>query len=330
MPPIQEDGLSLDDAVARAIAREPSLRAAQAEIAIALGERRQASLRPNPTVTLERRDEPGGSDSTTTIGVVWPLDLFRRSPRVESAEHDVAAARFAAADHERLLVAEVRTSYGAAVAALREVAIADELAASVARQVGLLRARAEAGAARPLDRDLLEVELGRLRAERVRAASRADAATVMLKRQLGMDPGDPLTLRDPLEALVNAAVTPDSATISTGLPGGRPDVEEAEARIAAAEARAEQARSEGRFDVSVVAGYMRMNSGFPQLGFEPGGALARVQGGFNYLSAGAMISVPLFDRNQGRIESAQAEQARARAARDAAVLAATTDAAIAG
>ena len=72
------NGLSLDQAVARALEQEPSLRAARSEIDVARGMRLQASLRPNPTISFERREEPAGTDNQTMFAVEWPLDLFRR------------------------------------------------------------------------------------------------------------------------------------------------------------------------------------------------------------------------------------------------------------
>jgi cobalt-zinc-cadmium efflux system outer membrane protein len=72
------NGLSLEQAIARAIEQEPSLRAARSHVDVAQGARLQASLRPNPAVSFERRQEPGGTDTQTAIGIAWPLD-FRRS-----------------------------------------------------------------------------------------------------------------------------------------------------------------------------------------------------------------------------------------------------------
>ena len=63
------NGLSLDEAIPRALAQEPSLRAARTQIDVAQGLRRQAGLRPNPTASFERREEPAGIDNLTTIGV---------------------------------------------------------------------------------------------------------------------------------------------------------------------------------------------------------------------------------------------------------------------
>src|SRR6187402_3351101 len=79
----------------------------------------------------------------------------------------------------------------------------------------------------------------------------------------------------------------------------RGDVREAAARIETAVAKIDRAESEGRIDVSLFGNYMRMDAGFPQQGFAPDGTLARVRGQFNYWSAGAMLTIPIFNRSQG-------------------------------
>ena len=84
-------------------------------------------------------------------------------------------------------------------------------------------------------------------------------------------------------------------------------------------------QSEGRFDVSVFANYMRMDAGFPQRGFAPDGRLERVRGQFNYLAAGAMLTIPVLNRNQGEVAVARAEWTGAAAAHDAARLAAEAE-----
>lgn len=319
----QTRGLSLNDAIAQAIANEPSFRAERALIDVALGEHQQAGLHRNPTASVEWRAEPGGTDNAAMFGVEWPLDLFRRDARIESADREVTVARFAVADRERLLAAEVKAQYGTAVLAMRDVGIVDEIVASVTRQLDLTRARVDEGAAPPLDRDLLEVALGRLRIERLRAASRADVAMIALKRRLGINPEAPLVLQDSIETLLGGVEA--SATTTPASMESRPDIRESEARVDAATARIGRAESMGRFDVSLLGSYMRMNSGFPQLGFDAAGQLSRVHGEFNYWTLGAMVKLPLFDRNQGAVAVAKADQARAIASRDAITLAARSE-----
>ena len=321
-------GVTLDTAITRALEREPSLRAVRADIEIARGQRQQAGLRPNPTVTFEGRTEPRGTDNQGSVGIEWPLDLFRRSGRVQTTERELQATQFGVTDRERLLAADVRTQYGAAAAAVRDAVIADEVVAAAQRQWDIVRARAETGATPPLDRDLLEVELRRFEAERLLATGRADAAIVQLKQLLGMSPEEPLRLGETLESLVAASTIAAGPESSFSI-SARPDVRAAEARVAVSDARIDQARREGRVDVSLFGTYMRMDAGFPQQGFGPTGALERVRGRFNYVAGGAMVMVPLFNRNQGQVAAAQAERTGAEARRDAATLAARAEVAAA-
>ncbi len=320
----ERGGLGLDDAIARAIDREPTLRATRAEIEVARGQRQQAGLRPNPTLTFERRDEPGGSDSLTAIGVEWPLDLFRRQARVRTAEQELEATRLGVADRERLIVGEVRMQYGAAAAAVRELQVLDELVATARRQLSLVSARASEGSIAPLERDLLDVEARRLEAQRILAQGRADMAVVHLKQVLGMRPDEPLALRESLESLMTGALGPAPPNVPDSITE-RSDVRAAGARVAVAQAQVDQARREGRIDVSLMGTYMRMDAAFPQRGFDAAGVLQPVHGRFNYVAGGARMTLPLLNRNQGGLASALAAQSGAEARREAAELAARSE-----
>ena len=315
------NGLSLEQAIARAMEQEPSLRAARTGIEVAQGMRLQSSLRPNPTVSFERREEPAGTDNQTAVAIEWPLDLFRRSQRVAVADREIAAVRLAVADRERLLASDVRMRYGEVLTAVRAMGIFDELAAATRRQHELLQSRVETGAAPPLERDLLDVELRRLESDRVLQAGRTEAALIALKRALGMGADAALTVRDTLEDLVRresaatARIPPASAVIDQ-----RADVREASARVDVADARIEHVRADGRVDASLFANYMRMDAGFPQRGFTADGGVERVRGLFHYVSAGAIVTIPVLNRNQGANAAARAERAGAAAAYEAARL----------
>jgi outer membrane protein TolC len=103
----------------------------------------------------------------------------------------------------------------------------------------------------------------------------------------------------------------------------------AEAQVGLAQAHIDDASAQGRFDVTLFGGYMRMDTRFAQFGFNANGQPQPVQGTFNYVSAGAMVTVPLRNRNQGEIAAARAEQAGAEARREATQLAAQADVAAA-
>jgi cobalt-zinc-cadmium efflux system outer membrane protein len=307
-------GMSLDDAIARARQAEPSLRAARSALDVARGSRLQAGLRSNPSFSIERRQEPAGTDNQTSVAAEWPLDLFRRPGRVDVATQELAVAGFKVADSERLLTAA------------RDLQLLDEMVATTGRQHDVVRARVQEGASPALERDLLEVELRRLEAERLLQVGRTEAAMFELKRLLALAPDARLTVADTLETLVHRARPMVPATGET--PAAieqRPDVREALARVAVAAARVRSAERNGRFDVKLFGSYMRMDAGFPQSAFAPAGGIERVRGVFHYATAGGMVTVPLFNRNQGEIAMARAEQSGASASSEAMRLRAATE-----
>jgi outer membrane protein, heavy metal efflux system len=319
-----DTGMTLADAIARALAQEPTLRSVRTEVDIAKGERVQAGLRPNPSVSFMQQFEPGGTDSQTRVEMEWPLDLSRKDGRVAVADRALEANAFAVSDRERLLAAEVRMKYGEVVSAVRDLSVGDDLIATTTRQAELLRARVDQGAIPPLERNIVEVELRRLEADRLLQAGRADTVLFELKRLVGLTATAPLQLRDSLEALVLRDVDGPSLP-SSAAAGSRADVQEAEARILVADAQIDRVRRDGRFDLSVLGSYMRMDAGFPQLGFTPQGDLTRVRGLFHYFSVGAMMTVPLRNQNQGVVTSAQAERAGAAARLEAVQLTAEAE-----
>lgn len=320
-------GLTLEQAIALAIENEPSLRAARAEIDISRGLERQASLRANPLVSLERRAEPGGTDRQTMASVQWPLELFRRSGRRAVAERERVATELAVSNRERLLASAVRKTYGELLVGLRDLAVLDRMVTSMEEQYAALDARVRGGASPALDRDLVEVELHRWRADRLLQQGRVDAALVRLKRALAMAPASPLKLRDPLEAVVSGQQPAE--LIDASPPEQRPDVRQAEARTRVAEAKIDRARRDGWFDVTLFGSYQRMDAGFPQRAYSAEGDLTPIRGVFNYLAGGATVTVPLFNRNQGELAAADAERHAAAAAYEAASLDAASEVAAA-
>jgi len=299
------NGLSIDDAIRLALAREPAIQATRTDIEVARGLEQQAGLRANPSVSVERRDRPRGPGDQTMIMVQWPLELFRRSARVAVAARERAVVQLTVADRERLLAAEVRARFGELLVAVRDLGVLEELVDSVFRQHALVASRVDEGASPALDRDLVEIELRRWQADRLLQAGRVEAASYALKRVIGLSPDEPLAVRDDLER----AVSLDAAAVRTGgdAVAVRPDVQAAAARIEVADARADRARRDGRIDLSVVGGYGRMEMGT------------------NNAIAGAMLMVPLFNRNQGEIAAARAERAGATAGLAAAKLDASAE-----
>ncbi len=320
------DGLSVSAAIERALAAEPGLQAARAEIGVAQGAQQQAGLRPNPWITFERREQVNGTDNQTFAQFEWPLDLFRRDARVNVAVREREAIERSVDDRARLLAADVRSRYGDAAAAVRAVIVAAGQTEALRQQVELARGRVDTGAAPPLERDILLVESRRLEATRLLAVGRAEAAMVELRRIIGLPPDAPLTLKQPLEDLVASATAESRMGGATdSLTESRTDVQEAHAQEAVAEARAGKARANGRFEVSLFGSYMRMDQSFPQLGVNRAGRLEPIADVFHYASVGAMVTLPLRNRNQGDVAAAEAGRTAARARTEAVRLTAQSE-----
>jgi len=322
-------GLTVSAAVAQALEREPLLRAARSKIDAATGMKLQAERRPNPSLVFAQQEEPAGTDNQTRIEVQWPLDLFRKAGRVAVANREIDAVRYATADRERSLAAEVRIAYGEAAAAVRTLSVTEDVLAATARQQALVSGRVDQGAAPPLERDMLRVEALRLESDRLLQAGDVERRLIELKRLLGMPPESSLKLADSLEQLDRPEAPAGQATADQTSVEQRPDVREAESRVGVADAQIDRAEREGRTDVSLFGMYMRTDAGFPQRGFTDTGELARVHGIFHYVAGGATVTLPFLNRNQGTLAAAQADRAGAASELEAALLRARAEVAAA-
>jgi cobalt-zinc-cadmium efflux system outer membrane protein len=304
-----QDG-TVEQLVATALDRSPELRAARTAITAAGGQLTQAGLRPNPTLSASRMLMTGAQHQTL-VEVEWPLDLFRRPARVGAAQHAIEATTLSVQDRERLLAASVREQAGRLLAARRNVEIISEGLTAARRMRELLDSRVTEGEIPKLDANIAAVEAGRIEADLTMAQADADAAAIELKALVGLRANEPLTLRESLETLARAnpepalPAAPASAAVSIA---ARPDIREATARVALADARIAQTRREGRADMAIVANYGREGYGFEQRGFDSAGRLVPVQGNFHSVEIGASLVLPFRNRNQGAVASAEAER----------------------
>jgi outer membrane protein, heavy metal efflux system len=322
-----ERGLSMAQLVSIALERSPVVLAARARTEAARGERLQSSLRPNPSVMTDVREQLGGTDRQTMIGLNLPLDLFRRPARVAGAGERVELAERGAADVERMLAADVRTSALRLMAAVRQLEVRVQVAATLTQFLELVRARSASGAAPPLERDMAAVDARRADAEVLRQRAAADAAQVELKAVVGLPRSEPLLLRQRLEDLAGPnTFGADAATSSIDqLVSSRPDILAAERQVRSASATLDLIKSEARPDVSVSASYMRMASGFPLFGLNAAGAPAPIHDVFHNVSIGATITLPWRDRRQGDIAAGAARIQAARFETDARRLTASAE-----
>lgn len=292
-----------------ALARNVDLMAVRQEIAAARGLLTQTRLRPNPGLDVTMgTGRPLGSpgEREIEVGYAHTFELGgKRARRIDVGRVGVEIAEFLVADRERLLIADVKTRYAEALAAGRNLEILGELSELTDRASHVAQQRVSEGEAAPLERALLQVEAGRLTADRLLAASAGARAVAQLKLAAGLDPTELLALSGELKAPTVALSLEE--VIAKAL-AERPDLKAARAEETRAEAELRLARAERVPDVIGVARYGRVQSEFPQFGTTGSGQVVSLRDTDHILTFGVSIPLPFANRNQGNIETSIARQ----------------------
>lgn len=295
-PVVAPNGLSIEALVAMAMERAPMISAASARIQVAEGERKQASLRPNPIAGADRREQFGGADTETTFSLTVPLDLFRRDARVAVADHDVSRATALVELEKTDRAAMVRVRAAALLAAVRQLGVVQQVSHAARTRLDMLRARADSGAGTPLDRDLADVEWQRADAEALTWQGEVDAAMAALKAAVGWPIHEPLQLSSSLDDAIDGLPALPTSSPASAVEV-RPDVRAANAMVGRADAMQHLARREGRLDLGVTGAYMWRTVGRERM---------------NEVMVGVMVDLPWRNRQQGAIAAAVAEGSAAK------------------
>ena len=312
-------GMTADEAVAYALSHNPELLAVRKEIDAARALVKQAALRANPMLDVERKQQLNGSDNQTMVGGTLPLELGgRRGARILVAERQLEIKERLLADRERVLAAEVKTKFGQALGEMLKLAFTENLLTTTDRGYRLVAARVTEGKTAPLEQNMVLVEVNRIKSSRETEEGKVQIELLELRNLIGMKPEEPLRLRGDLNPTVEPL--PSMTVVTEVALRERPDMQAARAAEALADAQIEQARSEGRFDASLSAKYELMNSGFPQKGFDDSGRLVPIDGRFHMVTVGVNLFLPVRNRNEGAVEAAVAEKEAATRRRESAEL----------
>lgn len=169
--------LTLNDAIAAALARQPELQAAREQIAAATGRALQGRKWPNPELELSAEDVPiddgGLSRSKNLIGVSQTVPFpGKQSLDANIGSKDVSAIEWEYRSKEIELVREVTKAFSIALAAEKKVAVSEQLLELVRDLADASTKRVAAGGAADHERLRAEIELERANVEL--AAARRD------------------------------------------------------------------------------------------------------------------------------------------------------------
>ncbi|MBB3879857.1 efflux transporter outer membrane subunit [Sphingomonas pseudosanguinis] len=306
----------LDGLVRSALAANADLRVAYANLDGARAALRQARAARLPQTTVESAlgvDNPASQPSasgnvpTTDYDIAatasWDLDLFGRLRSAATAAGADAEAQAAVVDGLHVaVVADTVLAYVDLCGSTRAIATAREVAAAQDRSVALVREQFRAGEVSPLEVSQVAT---------IAAATRAAIAPFEAQRANALYRLATLQGRPPAEARAYAFTCTAAPRLRTAAPIGdgtalllrRPDVREAERRLAAAAARIGVARADL---------YPRVNLG---------GAIGLLSGGFKAV-ASPLVSwaFPNQAPARARLEQARATERAALAGWDVAVL----------
>lgn len=286
---------SLDDVLVTALSSAPVLDAARAGIGVAEGDRLQAGLRPNPSLTVEveniagSRNYRGFRSAESTYGVSQPVELGgKRGARVNAAEAGLSLARQDMVLTRLNLIRDVTRAYADLAAASQAAALAVEQQGLARETLRIAAARVTAGEDPLVQRRRAEVALSTATIAAARARQDEQSARRRLFALMGVPETaiviDSIwfeTLRLPPSAVPVEAV-PDFQRWDTALAQSR------------AQLAVEQAR---RYpDITVGAGFRRFEE-------DNGGAML----------LSLSVPLPVFDHNQGNRRRAEQEVLRTEA-----------------
>ena len=299
--------LTASSAAVEALRANPDLAAASAAIEGARGRLIQAGLWNNPELRLAgRSDAVFQNEGERTLGV----DFEQRFPIAgrlgragDVARVDLAVALAESREFERTLIGDVqRTVYGL-VALDEAIASRESVIRTAAELVQAATRRRRAAEVSDADVNLLEIELARFEQEKRRLELDRRIEAVRLNRLLYRAVDAPVSVSS---SLVSTAFDPSQVGDTLAR---RPDLVRTRLEIDRARAETRLARAETWEDWTLGVGYESDRQVFRnEPAIDPIGVKQD-----DFLGVSVNVPLPLWNRNQGRLFAARADERRAQA-----------------
>ena len=284
------DALTLQGAIAMAMASNAELSAARRELEASEGPVLQGGAHPNPELSFLLEDTQRAT-RTTTLQINQPIELGgKRAARISAAERgrDIASAELAAKRAD--LRATVVSAFYDVLLAQEHIKLAGDSTELARRAADAASKRVQAGKISPVEETKARVAEATARLEAAQAASE-----LRLSRQrLAATWGDASPRFDRVESDSALASVPTFDAVSVRL-AASPSLRRAQIEVQRRSALSDLERAKRTPDLTVSLGVKRDE-----------------QLGRNQAVIGFSIPLPLFDRNQGNLLEALRREDKSR------------------
>jgi cobalt-zinc-cadmium efflux system outer membrane protein len=283
--------VALPEAVETALRDNPQLAGYPLEFQAAGGRALQASLRPNPELSVDVEnawwDYPGTTRTETTYGISQLVELGKRSSRIRKAETETDVLRLEYEIAKFNIVAEVKRAFVTFLSAGKKLALTREANKIATQLATAVSDRVAAGAVSPIEETRARVALAVSSADVERTAREVETARRELAAAMGeATPSFDLPSGDLDEDLSVPAAENISERIAT-----TPDVTRWGAELGRRNAALNAERTMAVPDVTLKGGIKRFR-----------------ESSENTFVLGFSVPLPLFNRNQGAIREAEAQR----------------------
>lgn len=285
----------LDALVALALEQNPRLAKVSYAVESARGKAEQAGLYPNPTVGVmwdELFDKTGRSGIVSLPNINQEIVTARKLRISQAAAmREVDQASWAVMAERYSLLADIRVAYYDTLALQRRVDILDEMVKLAEKSVDQTNRLIEAKQVARLDLIQLEVEAERLRAELESSQRELPSAYKRLAATIGVNQ---MTIREVAGDVSAPLPDYDLDRTQSYVLAVHPQLQIAQWGVQRAQLLVKRAQVEPIPNLGIDTGYVRQN-----------------QNRSDDFRIGVSASIPLWNRNQGNIRSAEADLCQA-------------------
>lgn len=277
-----DDGTTADEAVAVALWNNSAFNATLARLGMARGDLVQAGLLKNPLFQVLL---PGGTKQLEYTLYLPVEALLLRKTRLDMSEREVCRVAEELVQNGLDLVRDTRVAHADLVFATDRSLLANEAVAVRKNIADLTRKQLEAGDISELEATTARIDFLRAQADAAGLAYAVSQAEARLKQLMGIGTW-PITLRPIVTDVLGRNTNYELETLIAEATNSRPDLRAACFAVESAKKRAELSRWQWlRFD-AITDG-------------NAGGA------GNTNVGPGFRFDIPIFDRNQGGIQTAE-------------------------